>query len=50
MHDAVLGPHQLEFVAGAGLGFEQYFMDGGGGEFERCQAAIAQQQARQEQP
>ncbi len=47
--NAILSPHQLQFVAGAGLGFQQHLMHGRGGEFERLQPAVAQQHARQEQ-
>ncbi|MNP82713.1 hypothetical protein D3C76_1814440 [compost metagenome] len=49
MHDAVLGPHQLEFVAGAGLGFQQHLMHRSGGKLERGQPIITQQHAGKEQ-
>ena len=50
MGDAVLGAHQLQLVAAAGLGLQQHFVHGGGAEFEGCAQVIAQQQACEEQP
>ena len=47
--NAVLGTHQLQFVAGARLGFQQHFMHGRSGKFERGDQAVSQQYPRQEQ-
>ena len=49
VRNAVLSPHQLQFVAGAGLGFQQHLMHGCSGEFEGLHPAVAEQHTRQEQ-